>query len=453
MGYKSFTFRLALLKERDVWKIFLASIVFEDEPPKTHKQLVKTDGFVLKDFSLSIDDFNNFLEYLKKVNVGSVQFQGHEPIVTEEYLYNIGNYKLCFLGNFSNMQLYFFRREIGRSHGVDKPLYFTDYFIHDSVRARAYQNIDLTSNEPPFKDPIDAINYFWKVNYQPYQVSSSCPILMPVFDASITNCIYDKGQLRIKLDIDKKRVKENELTLSIIIEGVGNLRQKYPVTKDTVEIELDSEPGYVTLYLNKNMEKLDEYYYRSEDTIKQENEFMKSIDRGGELPDVVAVNPFTSIEKINKTKTSDMVTNSIDLFKKYDFDVEPDLCFMLMPFKEPFTSIYNNHIKPTLEKAGFRVMIASDIFTPTPIIEDIWEYINKANLIVADVTGKNPNVFYELGIAHTLAKYVAIITQNADDVPFDLRHLRYFPYADNKEGLFMLRGILDNIVQSLRKPK
>lgn len=76
MGYKSVTFRLALLKERDVWKIFLASMVFANESPQSHKQLVKTDGFVLEDFSLSIEEFNNFLEYLRKVNVGNIQFQG-----------------------------------------------------------------------------------------------------------------------------------------------------------------------------------------------------------------------------------------------------------------------------------------------------------------------------------------------------------------------------------------
>lgn len=351
------------------------------------------------------------------------------------------------------MQLYFFRREIGRSHGVDKPLYFTDYFIHDAVRVKMYQNIELTSNEPPFKDPIDAINYFWKVNYQPYQVSSSCPILMPVFDASITNCIYDSGQLTIKLDVDKDRVKVNELTLSVIVEGAGNLRQKYPVTNDIMEIAFDSDPGYVTLYLNKNTEKLDEYYYRSADTIKQENDFMKSIDRNNDVPFVTTVEPSTSGEKPIRPKIPDIETNSIKFFKQYDFDVENNLCFVLMPFKEPFISIYNNHIKPTLEKAGFEIMIASDIFTPTPIIDDIWEHINKANLIVADVTGKNPNVFYELGIAHALSKYVVIVTQNADDVPFDLKHLRYFPYANNSDGLSILRSALDNVVRSLRKTK
>jgi len=56
------------------------------------------------------------------------------------------------------------------------------------------------------------------------------------------------------------------------------------------------------------------------------------------------------------------------------------------------------------------------------------------------------NVFYELGIAHTLGRTVIIITQNEDDIPFDLRHLRYFKYEDNKEGWKKLKETLKNAV-------
>ncbi len=54
--------------------------------------------------------------------------------------------------------------------------------------------------------------------------------------------------------------------------------------------------------------------------------------------------------------------------------------------------------------------------------------------MICDCTGKNPNVFYEAGIAHTLGKEVILITQSASDVPFDLRHLRYVSYLNNREG-------------------
>ena len=136
------------------------------------------------------------------------------------------------------------------------------------------------------------------------------------------------------------------------------------------------------------------------------------------------------------------------IFKGRDFLIEDDLCFVLMPFREPFIRLYEDHIKPTLQSVDLRVMKADDIFTPTAIIDDIWQYINRARLIVADVTGRNSNVFYELGIAHTVGKDVIILTQNQDDIPFDLRHLRYFTYTDNQEGWQVLRRNLEKATRA-----
>ena len=71
----------------------------------------------------------------------------------------------------------------------------------------------------------------------------------------------------------------------------------------------------------------------------------------------------------------------------------------------------------------------------TAIVEDIWESINRARILIADLTGKNPNVFYEVGIAHTVGKEVILTTQNIDDVPFDLRHLRHIQYTYTPRGM------------------
>ena len=65
--------------------------------------------------------------------------------------------------------------------------------------------------------------------------------------------------------------------------------------------------------------------------------------------------------------------------------------------------------------------------------------ICKSSVVVCDLTGKNANVFYEAGIAHSLGKDVILITQSADDVPFDLRHLRYIPYS-------VSRGLANHLV-------
>lgn len=137
------------------------------------------------------------------------------------------------------------------------------------------------------------------------------------------------------------------------------------------------------------------------------------------------------------------------IFRGRDFLLEEDLCFVVMPFREPFFRIYDKCIKPTLEDLSLRVLKADDIFTPNPIIEDIWEYINKARLIIVDVTGRNPNVFYELGRAHTVGKPTLILTQNLNDIPFDLQYLRFLQYVDNEQGWEKLRNDLKRMVLSI----
>jgi hypothetical protein len=58
-----------------------------------------------------------------------------------------------------------------------------------------------------------------------------------------------------------------------------------------------------------------------------------------------------------------------------------------------------------------------------------------ARLIVADCTDRNPNVFYEIGLAHTIGKPTILLTQKSEDVPFDLRHLRYIEYQLTPRGM------------------
>lgn len=75
--------------------------------------------------------------------------------------------------------------------------------------------------------------------------------------------------------------------------------------------------------------------------------------------------------------------------------------------------------------------------------------IDRSRIVVCDCTGRNPNVFYEAGIAHTLGREVILITQNGHDIPFDLRHLRYIPYLDNVEGRAALTVALQVRMQAI----
>lgn len=132
-----------------------------------------------------------------------------------------------------------------------------------------------------------------------------------------------------------------------------------------------------------------------------------------------------------------------------DFSTDPELVFVLSPFKSPFDEIFNEHIKKVVEKFGLVCQKADDIFSPHQITEDIWQQINKARFIIADLTHKNPNVFYEVGIAHTVGKDVILITQSKDDVPFDLQYLRYIYYEYTPPGMREFEDKLNSFVSEL----
>lgn len=103
--------------------------------------------------------------------------------------------------------------------------------------------------------------------------------------------------------------------------------------------------------------------------------------------------------------------------------------FVLMPFGEDFNSAYEDLILPALSQAGFFTTRADQINTQQSVMRDIVQSIGSSQLIVADLTGNNPNVYYELGIAHGLRRQVILMTQDIESLPFDLRSYRVIEYS------------------------
>lgn len=109
-----------------------------------------------------------------------------------------------------------------------------------------------------------------------------------------------------------------------------------------------------------------------------------------------------------------------------------DSCFVVMPFAEPHEGYYEMIYKPAIEKAGMKPVRAdAEIFGTGKIMDQVWRGINAAKVLVTELTTRNPNVFYELGLAHALRKPVVLISSNEDDVPFDLQHIRVIYYDVN----------------------
>jgi hypothetical protein len=126
--------------------------------------------------------------------------------------------------------------------------------------------------------------------------------------------------------------------------------------------------------------------------------------------------------------------------------IEPALASVMMPFDAEFNKVYAS-IQNAAEAAGLRCRRADEIWEAPAIIQDIVSLIDRSRVVICDCSGRNPNVFYEIGIAHTLGREVILITQSASDIPFDLRHLRFIPYLNNGEGR---KGLTSSLEARLR---
>jgi hypothetical protein len=122
--------------------------------------------------------------------------------------------------------------------------------------------------------------------------------------------------------------------------------------------------------------------------------------------------------------------------------------FVVMPFDKDLTLVYDKHIAKVMGNLGLNVARADNFFTNGSIMADVWTALNHATMIIADCTGRNPNVFYEIGIAHALGKETILVSQSVDDVPFDLRHLRVIEYKYPR-GMKEFEAALEKTVKSL----
>ena len=125
------------------------------------------------------------------------------------------------------------------------------------------------------------------------------------------------------------------------------------------------------------------------------------------------------------------------VFQVPDGHVELDVVAVMMPFSMEFDCVYES-IKKASSTCKLRCLRADDIWEDTTIIQDIFTLIFRAQVVIVDFSGKNPNVMYETGIAHTLGKHVIPISQSLADVPFDMQHHRILKYLPNAEGLSKL---------------
>jgi hypothetical protein len=195
----------------------------------------------------------------------------------------------------------------------------------------------------------------------------------------------------------------------IVIEGSEGSEQiiEYSIAADKVVIPIPCYGGKAkelwNLYRQELMNSL---------KLEEGSPDLQTIEKASGIPDMV-------------------VKACVNILKKL---LKP-LCFVSMPFQLPHSSIlWESILKPVIEEAGFLPQRADVVHSIGQIIDDITYLLNKAHVVVADITGANPNVMYELGYAHSLGKKIIIICRSDggakidDKVPFDIRGMRIYQY-------------------------
>ncbi len=219
------------------------------------------------------------------------------------------------------------------------------------------------------------------------------------------------------------------------------------------------EPDFPSPELKKVIEHLlDPIHFKDlshERAIEQVNQLLKSqnltVEKDKNTGNVTLckviggfVSTSTDIKEVKK-----VITFSPSVFTTPKKPVVNNLVSVMMPFDMKFDKVLET-IKVASSNVNMQCYRVDDLWNNSTIIQDIFELIYCSSIVIVDFTGKNPNVFYEAGIAHTLGKNVIPITQSIEDIPFDIRHHRVLKYLNNNEGLLELKKGLESRLKILK---
>lgn len=136
-------------------------------------------------------------------------------------------------------------------------------------------------------------------------------------------------------------------------------------------------------------------------------------------------------------------------FEQVTVDTEKPQAFVVMQFGEPYDSLYAEVIKPVAENAGFKVYRADDVYQPGVILQDIVTGLVESDVIIAEITPPNPNVFYEIGYSHALDKPTILLAERGRELPFDIKSYRCIFYDDRIRGKSGVESALRKHLQSI----
>lgn len=123
--------------------------------------------------------------------------------------------------------------------------------------------------------------------------------------------------------------------------------------------------------------------------------------------------------------------------------------FIAMQFSEPYNEVYRDAIRPLVEEIGFEPFRVDEASGPGVILNDIWTRITEASVVIAEISEPNPNVYYEIGVAHALRKPTVLLAQRGTKLPFDIGPHRCIFYDNSIPGRSRLLDALRSSLNSL----
>lgn len=160
------------------------------------------------------------------------------------------------------------------------------------------------------------------------------------------------------------------------------------------------------------------------------------------------------LEELSRKKNK---MNINPIFKADNLVIDPKMVFCALPFNDSRLEIFTDIIRPHLESMELNAIKINDVKSITGnIMENIWTYINKSRCVIVDISDRNPNVFYELGICHTVGKDTIIICDEDsfkndynNQFPFDISGLNTIVYKNRGAGMERLKEELSHIIQAV----
>lgn len=192
-------------------------------------------------------------------------------------------------------------------------------------------------------------------------------------------------------------------------------KERYDFEKHMVELE----------YMRKNMEM--QLYDVSR---KLEENDKRWIDMNH-----LVISSQNKSERANYNKSQVMPNEFLKNFgitDHKDFEIDNRQVFVLTPFNDNYRGVYLT-LREVCKKLNLNCIRGDEEYIPNEIFPEIIKQIIKSRLIIANITGRNPNVMYELGVAHALGKPTIVVAQDFTDIPFDLNNKRIIIYKNEND--------------------